>query len=693
MQDGDLAHVRVLVVDDDDSNRTLLTLVLDSMGVGHVRATAGDEPLEQLVDQEDPDVVLLDLHIGGRHGFDVLRSLAATDPGWTRRKILVVTGETGAEVRREALALGAADVIVKPWDPEALSDRVRQLVAVPVDNPAEDVRWFEPEADDVDFRALFEAAPGSYLVLDPELTIVAVSEGYLRDTMRGRGELLGLGIFEAFPDNPDDPEADGVRNLRASLDRVRRERVADTMAVQKYDIQRPGGAFEVRYWSPVNTPVLGSDGRLRYVIHRVEDVTEFVRLTQAEAHLTQQSAHMEREMIRRSQEIQETNRKLQLANAAKSDFLSRMSHELRTPLTSILGFGELLAMSELEATHAQYVRAVLNAGKHLLELINEVLDLSRIEAGRLSLVQESVAVESLVADVHGLLQPVAASHGVTLEGGSWRAAKGYVLADRQRLRQVLINLTANAVKYNHPGGRVWITVEEQPPDRVRINVNDTGQGLTEEEQARLFVPFERLDAGSTGVEGTGLGLALSRELAQAMGGVLGLSSEVGVGSTFWVELSVAEPAAVLESRHELPEVRLRGYSKPRTVLYVEDLVANVQLVESILRWRPDVRVIPAMLGSVALDLAREHKPDLVLLDLHLPDMGGEEVLDRLRSEEVTAGVPVLVFSADATYQQTDDLLAAGALGYLTKPIGVRDLLDALDAAFGEAPTSGGAAPS
>jgi signal transduction histidine kinase/CheY-like chemotaxis protein len=529
----------------------------------------------------------------------------------------------------------------------------------------------------LEFRALFEAAPGCYLVLDRDLTIVAVSDAYLAATMTVREQILGRALFDVFPDNPDDAQADGVNNLRASLERARRDRATDSMAVQKYDIQRPDGSFEVRYWSPVNLPVLDAGGDLRYVIHRVEDVTDYIRLAVSEQQHRERSASMELEVIRRSQEIQATNRKLEAANAAKSQFLSRMSHELRTPLTSILGFGELLSMADLPDAQHQQVKAVVQAGRHLLALINEVLDISRIEAGHLAVSVESVAVESLVRDVHGLVAPVAASHGIDLEPGPWRAGKGYVLADRQRLRQVLINLTSNAIKYNRPGGAVTITVSERPGDRIRIAVRDTGWGLTEEQVEKLFVPFERLEAAAADIEGTGLGLALSRDLALAMGGHLGVDSEVGAGSTFWIDLRAAEPSAVHELTDEA-EVPLRRYASPKRVLYVEDLVANVQLVEAILERRPDVRLLPAMLGAVALDLAREHRPDLVLLDLHLPDMGGDEVLARLRADPATTDIPVVVFSADATLRQTQELLEAGASDYLTKPIGVADLLAALD---------------
>jgi PAS domain S-box-containing protein len=696
-----LVDARVLVVDDDASNRLLLHTLLISLGVEQVRLSDGDEPLGPLVQELDPDLVLLDLNIGGVSGLDLLRDLVVNDPGWEHRRVLMVTGETGAHVRERALSFGATDVVVKPYDPAALTALVEELLSAKPRRP----RPFAatPPVRDgqegVAFRALFEGVPGSYLVLDPDLRIVAVSDAYLRDTMRTREDLLGRAIFDAFPDNPEDPEATGVRNLRASLGQVVRHRAPHTMAVQKYDIQRPDGGFEVRYWCPVNSPVLGEDGRLKYVIHRVEDVTEYVRLKEAEAQLRQltgaleqRTVGMEAEVMRRAQQLEEANARLEEANEAKREFLSRMSHELRTPLTAVLGFGELLGYADLGEKEQGFVRLLQQAGSHLLDLINEVLDIARIESGHLALSVESVAAESLVRDVCELLQPVAESTGITLEREPWRVSAGYVQADDQRLRQVLINLVSNAIKYNRPGGSVRVSVEARGEDRLRFVVTDTGPGMTADELSRLFVPFERLGAAGTDIEGTGLGLALSRELAQAMGGALGVSSEVGVGSSFWVELSAAEPAAVEElARGDIARAAPRRYGRPVSVLYVEDLVANVDLVSSILSLRPDVTVLPVMLGSLALELAHQNPPDLVLLDLHLPDLGGDEVLRRLLADPVTAEVPVVVFSADATRRQAEELLRAGARAYVTKPISVGQLLATVDAFL--VPTSEAVAPS
>jgi signal transduction histidine kinase len=276
----------------------------------------------------------------------------------------------------------------------------------------------------LDFKSLFEAAPGSYLVLDPELVIVAVSDAYLRDTMTVREEILGRGLFEVFPDNPDDPEATGEGNLRASLDRVRRTLAADPMAVQKYDIRRPeveGGGFEARYWTPVNPPILGPDGRLAYILHSVDDVTEFVRLEQAgtaqqhvTAELRMRNARIEEEVRQRSMELREAKEAADRANTAKSEYLSRMSHELRTPLNAILGFAQLLELEDLGEEQRENLHYILTAARHLLALINEVLDIAAIEAGRLPLSLEPVAVADVVAETVSLIRPLADQHQVLL---------------------------------------------------------------------------------------------------------------------------------------------------------------------------------------------------------------------------------------------------------------------------------------
>ncbi len=393
-----------------------------------------------------------------------------------------------------------------------------------------------------------------------------------------------------------------------------------------------------------------------------------------------------------SAEAQRARDEAERANVAKSEFLSRMSHELRTPLNSILGFAQLLQTSELSVRSQKGVQHILTAGEHLLTLINEVLDIARIESGRQQLSIEPVRLSTVLQEALGLVRPLAAARGIRLAEAYDPTADGYVRADRQRLVQVLLNLLSNAVKYNRPGGQVLLssgpgTPCDSPDERrVCVLVEDTGTGIDANRMHELFVPFARLGAERTDVEGTGLGLALSRRLVEAMGGSLVLDRSTASGSTFRVELAIAtdpvDPAAVLAATSEFA-VPQAGASA--TILYIEDNLANLSLIEQILEARPEWRLVPALQGRLGIDLAREHAPDVVLLDLHLPDIPGEEVLRELRAAPRTANTPIIVISADATPKTVERLLAAGANAYLTKPLKVRQFLRTLDDIVSAAP--------
>jgi PAS domain S-box-containing protein len=538
------------------------------------------------------------------------------------------------------------------------------------------------EAPEVDFKAVLEQAPWLYLILDPSFQIVAVSDAYLEATMTERARIVGRHIFEVFPDNPADPAATGVSNLRASLERVRIRRKPDVMAVQKYDIRRPDGEFEVRYWSPVNKPVLDEHGELRYIIHRVEDVTEFVEHLghaaepqEVASELRDRIEHIRAEILHRSAQLQEANAELRAVNAAKNEFLSRMSHELRTPLTAIAGFSELLALDALEPDQHQSAETIQRASKHLLRLVDDVLDMAQIEAGVLSISLEPVPVADVVAGAVELVRPLADRNHVKLDACS-PPTELYALADNQRLKQVLVNLIVNGIKYNRPGGKVTISVQHQD-HAARIEVADTGVGIDEHSIQKLFTPFERL--GAAEVEGTGLGLAVSKAIVEGMGGQIGVHSTAGEGSTFWVSFDQA-PAPETEVRG-VPEsgaLASRHYEGTRHLLYVEDTLTNIRFVEAVLRRRPSVELIPAMMGSLGIELAREHRPDLILLDLHLPDLSGEEVLTRLRGLEETRDTPVIVLTADATDAARTPGVETLANGFVTKPIGVQTLLELVD---------------
>jgi signal transduction histidine kinase/CheY-like chemotaxis protein len=370
------------------------------------------------------------------------------------------------------------------------------------------------------------------------------------------------------------------------------------------------------------------------------------------------------------------------ANQVKSQFISRMSHELRTPLNAVIGFGQLLERDDLNEDQKDSVCHILRGGKHLLKLVNEVLDIARIESGDLALSPEPVLVNDLLDESLGLIRPLASHRSLQIVGGGDASCSLFVLADRHRLKQVLLNLLSNAAKYNRLGGTISVACERHETGRLRIKVSDTGDGIPPEQLGRLFAPFDRLGAEQSEIEGTGIGLALARHLAEAMGGTLDVESVVGVGSTFWVELPLTEGPIERYERINRP-----GRSEPveasvgahrRSLLYIEDNLANVKLVERILAERDDIKIIPAMQGRLGLELAREHQPFLILLDLHLSDISGEEVLRRLTSDPETASIPVVILSADASPGQIQRVLNQGALTYLTKPIDVDELLRILD---------------
>ncbi|MCQ9426619.1 ATP-binding protein [Pseudomonas sp. LJDD11] len=384
---------------------------------------------------------------------------------------------------------------------------------------------------------------------------------------------------------------------------------------------------------------------------------------------------------RRSAEIalRTAREEAESASRAKSEFLSRMSHELRTPLNSILGFAQLLDMDASPAHRAQ-VGHILRAGQHLLTLINEILDIARIEAGRLPLNPEPVALTEVLQEALSLVWPMASDAGIELSEPPALPRDWGVTADRQRLIQVLLNLLSNAIKYNRSAGRVWITVAQQP-GCMTITVHDTGTGIPVERLDRLFKPFERL-GNDPNVEGTGLGLALSRNLLQAMQGDLLVNNRPGQGCSFIMQLPAAQiaPQRAIEQppalRQEIPTptaATVRG-----KVLCIEDNLSSMALIETLLQRRPGIQLLSSMLGQLGLDLARQHAPDLILLDVNLPDLQGLEVLQRLRQSAATANVPVLMMTADASDLTQSALRAAGASAILTKPLHIPAFLDHLD---------------
>jgi PAS domain S-box-containing protein len=364
------------------------------------------------------------------------------------------------------------------------------------------------------------------------------------------------------------------------------------------------------------------------------------------------------------------------ANVAKSEFMSRMSHELRTPLNSVLGFAQILQMELKAPSELEMIGYIVKSGGYLLELINEVLDISRVESGSIAVSLELVSIEALVDECLKLVSGDAAAAGVEIVDQCDVAR--HVRADPQHLKQALVNLLSNAIKYNHESGTVTLTCDEDA-GRVRLRVTDTGPGVAPQFLDRLFAPFDRLDAESKGIEGTGLGLALSKGLMEAIGGSLGVESEPGTGSTFWLDLPLATTSTdFAEVERDVASRSESNAALTATVLYIEDNIGNVRLLERLLVHKPNVRLITSLEGCLGLQLAQQHRPDLILLDVHMPDLSGYEVLELLRGDVRTASIPVVMLSADASHEQIQRFRDAGARDYLTKPLDLQHFLAQLD---------------
>ena len=395
------------------------------------------------------------------------------------------------------------------------------------------------------------------------------------------------------------------------------------------------------------------------------------------------------ERILAEEEINKAKKLADTANVAKSEFLARMSHELRTPMNSILGFAQLLNMGEISPAQKKNVNFILGSGMHLLNLINEVLDISRIEAGRIIITPESVQLNNLILEMLDVVKPIAELRHLKTELEYSPANQLFVLADKSRLRQVLLNLINNAVKYNREGGSIIVKNElrksgnEESPC-IRISISDTGLGINPEDIKKLFMPFERFGANKSEIEGTGLGLAVVKKLMTAMGGEVGADTIPGQGSTFWIELPQARVAQTGEkSATETSAIESGVNNKTGTILYVEDNIPNAQLVEEIINsYRPAMRIIICQYGKKAVEMATQYNPDLILLDLDLPDIHGSEVLANIKADVTLGAIPVVVVSADAMTQQFEKLIQAGAREYLTKPLDIMAFLKVVDAWIG-----------
>jgi len=539
-----------------------------------------------------------------------------------------------------------------------------------------------PTREAPDFRRIFESAPGCYLVLAPDLTIVAASDAYLRATMTRRETILGRGLFDVFPDNPDDPAASGVGNLRASLERVLRSRAPDTMAVQKYDVRRPAadGGFEERYWSPVNSPVIGPEGEISYIVHRVEDVTDFVRLKE-------KGGHLESEIFQRAQDLQEANRRLRALDQTKARFFANVSHELRTPLTLILGPVAAL-LSEEGSTDAQRqaLAVVQRNARLLLAHVTDLLDLAGLEAGKAAVAYAEVDLSGLVRQVADHFTSFAQERHFAFVVEAPPALSAQV--DRSKVERVVMNLLANAFKFTPAGGRVGCRLTaDEAAGRVRLEVADSGPGVPADLRQSVFERFfQAEDSGTRRFGGTGLGLAIAKEFVDLHRGSISVDQAPEGGALFAVEIPRWAPAgsAVLaEARGgalgpvvfeppDEPPPAATGAEDDRwpLVLVVED---NPEMRRYICQTLVGHRVAVAVDGQEGLEKALRLSPDLIVTDVMMPRVSGVDMMRAIRRRPELEAVPILMLTARADEDLRVEVLRAGAQDYIVKPFSPAEL--------------------
>jgi signal transduction histidine kinase len=570
-----------------------------------------------------------------------------------------------------------------------------------------------------DFRALFESAPGLYLVLTPDLRVVAASDAYLFATMTKRDEIVGRRLFEVLPANPEDTAA--LDSLRASLERVKTYGAPDALGVQKYDVRRPAGGFEERYWTPINSPVFGPKGELLYIIHRVEDVTDFVRLQKSDKDqreealaLRDRAQRMEAEVFHRAREIQEANRRLRGAydelakreeergrlyerlrevDELKTDFFANVSHELRTPLTLILGPAERLLKSEqLTPEQRRDLEVVVRNARVLLDRVNELLDISKLEAGKMKAEYARVDLARLLRLTASHFEVLSEQREIAFDVQAPDSLVAEI--DPEKIQRVLVNLLSNAFKFTPTGGKIRCALERHDELAV-ITVADSGPGVRPEHREVIFERFRQVDEtqAATGVVGTGLGLAIVKDFVALHGGTVRAGDAPEGGAQFTIEIPTKAPAhtAVRGVPREplavsppaladgapvaqaaLPIARPPLAAGRPVVLIVEDNPEMNRFLVETLGAELDTEV--AFDGEEGLRKALETKPDLVVTDIMMPKMNGEQLVREVRARRELDGVPILCLTAKADDDLRARLLREGAQDYVTKPFAADELV-------------------
>jgi len=649
---------RILYIEDEQQQLDYYTSVLEESGMV---VEALNDPLKGLeaMSRFQPDLVLLDVYMPICSGLELAQVIRQED-SYAQTPIVFLSTELNLDRQLTALNLGGDDFLTKPLDPTRL--------VMSVSARAKRARWMsrvnrelKAALRESEYRRVALDQHAIVSLMDTQGNITFVNDKFCHTTGYAREEVIGQNIRM-------------IKSVHHSAEYYKELwRVISQGGIWRNEMCKIRKNGELLWLDTTIVPFVEEDGKPSKYGSLSTDITDLKLAQQA---------------------LMQAKTEAEDANRAKSQFLSSMSHELRTPMNAIMGFSQLLQMDKSSVLSPEQLDSTMEihrAGCHLLELINEVLDLSKIEAGRIDLSIEPVDITLALMESISLIVPLAKKRGIkinfrfngkTMPLDRLAEIKLIAMVDNTRIKQVLLNLLSNGVKYNNGGGSLIISLDAVDDNALRIAITDTGNGLTTEQQEQLFTAFNRLGAEQTEIEGTGVGLVITKKIVELMGGVIGVESKAGHGSTFWIELNNSTPAKRPKpgksNNVEATTHSAQGCDGQYSVLYVEDNPANLRMVTQLLKRRPNIRMWSAHEPLLGLELALEHCPDLILLDINLPGLDGYEVLDRLRQQPKTSQTPVLAVSANAMPSDIEKGLKAGFEAYLTKPIDVNNLLQVVD---------------
>ena len=651
-----LEGMKILLVDDTPKNLDVLSQTLGDKGLDISIALNGKVALN-LVSKHPPDLILLDIMMPIMDGFETCHELKNNDL-WKNIPVIFITALTEEENLIKAFSLGAVDYITKPFRPEEVLARVNTHLRAAKLLKAKDLLINQVTNKEIQLSILMASMLDGLIVVDRNQKI--------RTTNPVAEKIFGYSPYEMGGKNfdcfiPDNGKGELQNYFNHNLNSKNSPPSGKSFKLE--GIKKSGDKI----------PLELSINEINFYPEEYSSKIKFEKLFVGVVRDISQRIESEKQIAKALEAAEK-------ANSAKSEFLAKMSHELRTPLNSILGFSQLFLLNmdhPEQSSNKDNINRIYKSGKYLLGLIDEILDLARIESGEIRISMEPVEIFSLIDEVIVFSQPIAAEHNVHLINDSLESQGMYCQADRSRLKQVLLNLVSNAIKYNIEEGTTTLSITKGV-EKLRINVSDTGPGLSEEHQVAIFQPFNRLNADNSKIAGTGIGLTITKELTSLMNGTVGVESIVGKGSTFFVELDSAEkPTENVSSTFQQVGTQLSPPKdgKIHTILYVEDNPNNLRLIEQALILNKNTRLISAPQAEMGIDLAKAHDVDLILMDINLPGMDGVEAMKIMRRIEKTRNLPILALSANAMERDIQSALREGFNDYIVKPIDIAEFLE------------------